>query len=88
MATRIFNFGARGPANAQSFVGCEHMDENYIIRFPNGLFYTGRAGHGYMGPREEAFKFTKEGGLNKIARLGKTSMMWRDAKVVPAKETS
>ena len=62
--------------------------EDHVIRFPNGTFYSGKAGVAYMGTREEAFPYTKAGAEAKIARLGKTSLMWRDATVVPRKEES
>jgi hypothetical protein len=30
---------------------------SYVLKFPNGKYYTGRAGEGYLGPRSEAFVF-------------------------------
>ncbi len=33
----------------------------YAIKFPDGEYYTGRAGEGFTGPKHEAFTLTEEG---------------------------
>lgn len=45
------------------------MEFNYAIKFPNGKYYTGRAGEGFQGEKHEAFTYTEKGAYGKIDRV-------------------
>ncbi len=49
---------------------------NYAIRFSTGMYYTGRSGAEYNGPRHQAYTFTEAGAYAKIERMD-----WHDATV-------
>jgi hypothetical protein len=58
--------------------------ESYVIRFPNGKVYCSGPKGSFMGnDLKEAKLFTETAAKKRIAMLGRMSMMWRDARVLP-----
>lgn len=41
------------------------LELNYALRSPDGRYYTGRVGDGWLGDKHQAFTYTFQGALRK-----------------------